>query len=98
MDPHDKAAGVRVAPLLAVDDVGLLRDEDAGDGVHDPDAVGAGQGQDKLHPLCRRWPQPALDAPPVVVRKVSPDEATAAALSAYLALRSGAPLVVDLRL
>src|SRR5215469_18521607 len=46
VDPHEEPALVRVAVLLAVDDVRRVLHQEAGDRVHDAGLVRAGQGED----------------------------------------------------
>jgi hypothetical protein len=44
---HEKAAGVAIAELLAVEDVAVMFGKEPGDGVHDSDSVGTRQREDE---------------------------------------------------
>ncbi len=46
--PHEELAGLRVAVLLALDDVAGLFHQESGDGVHDAGAVGAAESEHEI--------------------------------------------------
>jgi hypothetical protein len=70
MHPHEEPAGVAVAELLAVPDVGALAGQARRDRGDDPRPVPAGQGQDRVHP---GLPRPApLPPGPGLVRRMLP--------------------------
>ena len=43
---QEEAPGLGIAELLRIEDVAAVLEQQAGDAVHDPGAVGAGQGED----------------------------------------------------